>query len=92
MNLGTALRPWTEIVLDQIPDLVDSFDWQLNEQCHQYDECDSLTPFISAGKPVLGLEYGDASLQASVCPDSNARNFDTLIKNQSLDAFRIACR
>ncbi len=78
--------------LDQIPDLVGDFDWALDEQCHQYSECDALAPFVAGGKAVFNAEYGDASLAASVCPDANARDFDTLIKNLNLDAFRIACR
>ena len=38
------------------------FDWALNEECVQYQECDQLTPFIEAGKAVFGVEYqGDPS-------------------------------
>jgi len=76
--------------LAQIPDLISYFDWQLNEQCFQYNECDLLLPFIQAGKPVFGIEYqGDP---ASFCPQANSMNFDTLVKNQDLDAWRLACR
>jgi hypothetical protein len=32
--------------LDQVKQLVDHFDWALNEQCWQYKECDALEPFI----------------------------------------------
>ena len=32
--------------LDQIEDLVTYFDWALNEQCWEYNECDALSPFI----------------------------------------------
>lgn len=32
--------------VDQIDDLVNHFDWALNEECWQYEECDSLLPFI----------------------------------------------
>jgi hypothetical protein len=76
--------------LAQVPDLVETFDWQLNEQCFQYNECYLLLPFIQAGKPVFGIEYqGDP---ASFCPQANAMNFDTLKKNLDLDAWRYACR
>ena len=78
--------------LGQVRDLVSAFDWALNEQCFQYDECDSLRPFIDAGKAVFEVEYGTQSLAASVCPRANALGFDTLIKRLELDAFRIACR
>jgi hypothetical protein len=76
--------------LAQIADLINYFDWQLNEQCFQYNECDLLLPFIQAGKPVFGIEYqGDP---ASFCPQANSMNFDTLVKNLDLDAWRLACR
>lgn len=32
--------------VDQVKELVDHFDWTLNEQCWQYNECDTLEPFI----------------------------------------------
>jgi len=78
--------------VDQVPDLVGDFDWSLDEQCHMYSECDTLTPFIDAGKAVFNAEYGDQTLADQVCPDANTRNFDTIIKDLNLDAFRIACR
>lgn len=43
--------------LDQLSDLVDDFDWALNEQCFQYNECDGYSVFIQAGKAVFGVEY-----------------------------------
>jgi len=74
----------------QIDDLVSYFDWELNEECFQYNECEHLTPFIDADKPVFGIEYtGDPE---SFCPKANAANFDWLKKNLELDAWRIACR
>jgi hypothetical protein len=78
--------------LNQVKDLVGSFDFALDEQCFQYSECDMLKPFIAAGKAVFEVEYGAASLATSVCPQANADNFDSLIKNLNLDAWRVACR
>lgn len=76
--------------LDQIPDLVGDFDWALNEQCHQYDECDALTPFVEAGKAVFGVEYRLET--GAFCPQANAMDFDFLKKPLSLKAPREACR
>jgi hypothetical protein len=78
--------------LDQIEDLVGDFDWALNEECFGYDECELLLPFIDAGKAVFQVEYGDASLADEICPRANDMDFDTLIKNLDLDAWRVACR
>lgn len=87
-NLSIALKN----DLDQVPELVNDFDFALNEECFQYDECDALLPFLQAGKAVLHVEYGDPSLATTICPKANALNFDTLIKNLDLDAARTACR
>lgn len=78
--------------LEQVGQLVSSFDFAVNEQCFQYDECDQLTPFVDANKAVLQVEYGGASLASSICPKANARNFDTQIKKLELDAWRVPCR
>jgi hypothetical protein len=43
--------------LEQVDDLVDHFDFAVNEQCAQYKECDTLQPFVDQGKPVLHVEY-----------------------------------
>lgn len=76
--------------LGQIPALEPIFDWALNEQCFEYDECEDLLPFIQAGKAVFGVEYaGDADI---FCPQANALDFDWLMKNLNLDAWRLSCR
>lgn len=43
--------------LEQVADLVDDFDFAVNEQCRQYRECSLLKPFLDAGKRVLQIEY-----------------------------------
>ncbi len=76
--------------LDQIPDLLAHFDWALNEQCFEYDECHLLLPFVNAGKAVFGVEYELETV--AFCPQANAMNFDFLKKNWDLDAWREPCR
>jgi hypothetical protein len=76
--------------IDQIPSLVSAFDWELNEQCFEYQECDKLLPFIQAGKPVFNIEYSLAT--TAFCPQANALNFNSLKKNLALGAYREACR
>ena len=84
--------------LDQIPALVEDFDWQVNEQCAQYDECDALLPFVDRGKPVFGLEYPVEDRQPladranDICADANRLGFDTLVKPYELTAPRLVCR
>ncbi len=76
--------------LDQVKDLVDFFDWALNEQCFQYNECDTLRPFITAGKAVFEVEYKTTT--STFCPLANTLNFNSLSKNLVLDAYRVPCR
>ncbi len=84
--------------LEQVAELVDYFDFSINEQCFQYKECQPLLAFIEAGKPVLNVEYPDQHLVldahwvATLCAAANARRFSTLILPVELDdRFRIAC-
>ncbi len=75
--------------LDQIPDLLPYFDWALNEQCFQFNECDTLLPFIQAGKAVFGVEY-EGKL-SDFCPQANANQFSWLLKDLDLGPARSAC-
>lgn len=75
--------------LEQVAALEPHFDWALDEQCYQFDECDLLEPFVAAGKAVFGVEYsGDP---ATFCPDAVARGFSWLKKHLALDAWRVDC-
>jgi hypothetical protein len=69
--------------LDQIEDLLEYFDWALNEECFFFEECDALLQFIEADKAVFGVEYdGDP---ADYCPLANEMNFSWLTKSLDLE-------
>jgi hypothetical protein len=82
---------------EQATELVDYFDLEINEQCHQYDECGDLRPFLDRGKPVLNTEYASNSaaaqqMAASVCAKARAAGTRTLILPHNLDdTFRVTC-
>jgi hypothetical protein len=76
--------------LNQTQQLVPYFDWALNEQCFQFQECHLLNPFRAAGKAVMTIEYKKSPKK--FCPAANALNFNTLKKPLSLKAGRKACR
>ncbi|MFH1802322.1 MAG: endo alpha-1,4 polygalactosaminidase [archaeon] len=38
-----------------IPDVLGNLDWEVNEQCYQYNECNLLLPVLNAGKPVFHI-------------------------------------
>lgn len=76
--------------VDQIADLVNYFDWALNEQCNQYNECGGYSRFIAQNKAVFGVEYSGST--SSFCPAMNAANYDWLLKNLNLNVARTPCR
>ncbi len=92
-NLAIALKN----DVDQVDVLVDFFDLAVNEQCHQYNECDTLTPFINAGKPVFNAEYASAyvnnpATRQNLCDTAQGQHFHTLVLPLDLDdSFRYSC-
>ncbi|MDX2470985.1 MAG: endo alpha-1,4 polygalactosaminidase [SAR324 cluster bacterium] len=73
--------------LDQVAELVSYFDFQVNEQCYQYDECSLLFPFIAAGKPVFNIEYNAAIVSdpTDLCADAASWSFRSLVMPLLLD-------
>ncbi|GBG24699.1 Hypothetical Protein FCC1311_009172 [Hondaea fermentalgiana] len=53
--------------LGMIDELEPSYDFAMNEQCGEYEECDMLAPFLGSGKAVLNVEY---SPTATSCEDA----------------------
>jgi pectate lyase len=80
--------------LEQISGLIDYVDLMVNEQCHEYSECDLLQPFIDAAKPVFNAEYlaiyqNDPT---TVCAASQAAGIHTLVLSVELDdSFNFNC-
>lgn len=80
--------------LGQIAELIDYVDLMVNEQCHEFDECNTLQPFINAGKPVLNAEYLAAYRNApeTVCTPALDGHLRTLILDEELDnSYRFSC-
>ncbi|WP_030758063.1 endo alpha-1,4 polygalactosaminidase [Streptomyces griseus] len=75
--------------LDQIPALLPDFDFAVNEQCAEYDECHRLAPFVEAGKPVFHAEYELAP--AAFCPEARELGLSSMRKRYELDAWRRPC-
>ena len=82
---------------EQVPELVDYFDFELNEQCHEYDECEQLAPFTAQSKPVFNVEYpGDEAaaqaLAGTLCPAAQTAQLRTLMLPYDLDgSWRVSC-
>lgn len=75
--------------LDQIPELLNNFDFAINEQCAQYNECEKLVPFIRASKAVFHVEYHLDTTQ--FCTKTLAFRFSSIRKQLTLDASRQPC-
>lgn len=75
-----GLRVGLKNDLEQAAALAPSFDFAVNEQCFEYDECAALAPFTAAAKPVLHIEYGDVTaLARTVCPRARSLGFFSVL-------------
>jgi hypothetical protein len=86
-SLGLAVALKNDI--DQLPDLVTYFDFAINEQCYEYQECGKYKTFTNANKAVFGAEY--TGNPAVFCPIDNANHLSFMKKKLALDAWRIGC-
>ncbi len=75
---------------EQMADLLPYFDWQLQEECFQYDECELLLPFIEAGKPVFNIEYTLPT--DDFCSQSKELGINSIRKNLELDEYIDTCK
>jgi hypothetical protein len=92
-GLAVALKN----TVDLLSQLEPYFDFAVNEQCNEYNECGGYSVFTSKGKPVFNAEYAskwktDATARASLCAVNRAANIRTLVLPLALDgSFRYSC-
>jgi len=83
--------------VEQAEALVDFFDFAINEECHEYDECDILKSFTDAGKAVFNAEYAQRYInnkqkRSKMCSESFSLKMYTLILPLDLDgSFYMNC-
>lgn len=84
--------------ISQINALAPIFEFAVNEQCHEFDECAAYGAFTSLGKPVLNVEYqqryvdnaNDAFI--ALCTKARSENLHTLVLPLLLDGTsRLSC-
>lgn len=84
--------------IEQVPDLWPYFDWTLNEQCFEFDECAVLSKyFLANGKAVFNVEYDDLysgyrAKSTEFCPKANAAKFNSMKMPLELSGGRWPCR
>jgi hypothetical protein len=77
--------------VDQVEALVKDFDFAINEECFQYQECKKLLPFIEQGKAVFHMEYGLKT--SKFCAQAKAYGFSSVRYGLELDGrTREACK
>lgn len=69
--------------LDLIPQLAAKYDFSVNEQCHEYNECSELNPFIALGKAAFVVEY--TPYNAAKCAAAKAAGLTLGYYNLNLD-------
>lgn len=87
-----------------IPAVLPVIQFSVNEQCAQYNECDTFAAFIRAKKPVFHIEYPKNVDKISVSRQKNhcdkggedisvqtMNQFSTVMKHMKLDGFVRYC-
>ena len=80
--------------VDQLEELEPWFDWALNEECHEFEECGTYTPFRRAGKAIFHTEYVSDFSRADELADELCvhSGFSTLVKLLDLGPQIVACQ
>jgi hypothetical protein len=71
--------------LGQVEELVGDFDFAINEECVGFEECELLTPFIDAGKPVFHIEYEIPP--AEFCSETEGLGFNSIKKGRDFSLY-----
>lgn len=93
MDLAVGLKN----AYDLIEILAPIFDFAVTEQCHEYEECELLKPFLELDKQVFNAEYPDDRASArevryDYCAEADQLGIYTLILPIDLDgSWRISC-
>jgi hypothetical protein len=86
-GLGAGLGGGSDIAAEVQPDL----DWAFAETCLAEGTCGAFSSFVASRKTVFAVVFGTAADVSTACPSARQAGLDTLIKNRSLDAFRVPC-
>jgi hypothetical protein len=77
---------------DQLPDLIDHFDFAVVEDYFFYQMEEKMVPLIEAGKPVFAAEYDDTGVDfAAACRKAGQLGFSVIQKHRILTSYRVAC-
>ncbi|CAN0029785.1 unnamed protein product, partial [Pylaiella littoralis] len=75
--------------VEMVKDVVDYFDFVLNESCHVHKMCSDYTDtFLAQGKPVFNVEY---DFDTTICDEANKLGIDTILKDYDIKAPFCSC-
>ena len=93
-----GLRVGLKNDVDHVAALAGLYDFAINEECHEYQECDVYAAFLLKGKPVFNAEYEDHFLENTdgardrLCASAQAQGLHTLVLSWDLDdSYRFSC-
>ncbi|KAF4979820.1 hypothetical protein FZEAL_4036 [Fusarium zealandicum] len=96
-NMSTGLKNAGDIIESVLPYVA----FSVNEQCVNYEECETFAAFIKAGKPVFNIEYPKGAPKVkdtdrkTICSQkgkaAGTKGFSIVIKNLNLDGWVMYC-
>ena len=75
--------------VEQVPQLIGSFDFSIDEECATYDECPTLLPFIRRDRAVFHVEY--PLPRGRFCKTTAPLGFFSMRKRLELGRYRELC-
>jgi len=76
---------------DRLAAMAPLFDWAYAQGCWVGSRCSDYSPFVTATKAVLAVEFGDAVSAPTICSGVAGSGINLLIKPNDLTASRIVC-
>ncbi|HEY0715469.1 MAG TPA: endo alpha-1,4 polygalactosaminidase [Polyangia bacterium] len=73
----------------QVSDLVGDFDFHVSENCYMRRDCNLLSPFVMANKPVFNVEF--TLMTNQFCAQAKTDKIVAIRKRPALDNFRETC-
>jgi hypothetical protein len=76
--------------VELVPDLVDQFDFAVNESCYRYRECGVYQGFVARNKAVFIMEYR-GTVNTNWCADAKRNRYDLQFGRLALNSVATPC-
>lgn len=68
---------------DIIGSVIDKMQWSVNEQCAEYDECETYAAFTEVNKPVFHIEYSGETIESGGSGDTSVSTAETATASEA---------